>query len=124
MQDFAKQTLIPLYISPTPGEIMFCSKCGSLLFPTQAIDGFVTCRCGNKEPVQGGEKITIQKKKTDVEDCPVVDSIEGTMPKTNVPCPKCGHNEAYWYLRQTRKSDEPETTFLTCCKCGNKWRQY
>lgn len=54
----------------------------------------------------------------------MVDAIEGVMPKTAVPCPKCGHNEAYWYLRQTRKSDEPETTFLTCCKCGHKWRKY
>ena len=46
------------------------------------------------------------------------------MLKTNVPCPKCNHNEAYWYLRQTRKSDEPETTFLSCCKCGYRWRKY
>jgi DNA-directed RNA polymerase subunit M len=36
------------------------------------------------------------KNRKEVEDCPVVDSIEGAMPKTNVPCPKCNHNEAYW----------------------------
>lgn len=107
------------------GEIyMFCSKCGSLLLPTQAKDGMVMCKCGHREPVGGGQTIMTTQKKKEVEDCPVVDGIEGVMPRTNVPCPKCSHNEAYWYLRQTRKSDEPETTFLTCCKCGHKWRKY
>ncbi|MBI0582696.1 MAG: hypothetical protein ISF22_00560 [Methanomassiliicoccus sp.] len=66
----------------------------------------------------------MKQKTREVEDCPVVGGIEGVMPKTATTCPKCGHNEAYWYLRQTRKSDEPETTFLTCCSCSHKWRKY
>ena len=39
-------------------------------------------------------------------------------------CPKCGNNEAYWILRQTRASDEPETRIYTCTKCHHRWRAY
>ena len=46
------------------------------------------------------------------------------LPKTNVRCPKCGNNEAYWILLQTRAADEPETRIYTCTKCGYRWREY
>jgi len=112
---------------------MFCPKCGGLLRAKEGSRAEFECpnpRCGGFEQKakelskEGVSRLKIEKNRSEVEDCPVVDAIEGVMPKTAVPCPKCGHNEAYWYLRQTRKSDEPETTFLTCCKCGYKWRKY
>jgi len=46
------------------------------------------------------------------------------LPKTRTECPKCGHNEAYWILKQTRSSDEPETRIYTCTKCEHRWRAY
>ncbi len=112
---------------------MFCPKCGGLLRAKEGSRTEFVCpssKCGFEQNAKdltkegGATKVKIDMKRSEVEDCPVVDAIEGVMPKTAVPCPKCGHNEAYWYLRQTRKSDEPETTFLTCCKCGHKWRKY
>lgn len=111
---------------------MFCPKCGGLLRPKEGCKTEFVCpnpKCGFEQNAkelskEGVAKVKIERNKSEVEDCPVVDAIEEVMPKTAVPCPKCGHNEAYWYLRQTRKSDEPETTFLTCCKCGHKWRKY
>ncbi|NLT37910.1 MAG: transcription factor S [Methanomassiliicoccus sp.] len=111
---------------------MFCPKCGGLLRAKEGCKGEFVCPNPKCEFEQSAKdlsktahaKTIMGKNKKEVEDCPVVDGIEGTMPKTNVPCPKCNHNEAYWYLRQTRKSDEPETTFLSCCKCGYRWRKY
>ncbi len=54
--------------------------------------------------------------------------IEGpsapTLPRTTVECPKCGHNEAFWVLRQTRAADEPETKIYRCVKCSHSWREY
>lgn len=38
-------------------------------------------------------------------------------------CGKCFKKETTYYLRQTRGMDEPETVFITCVKCNNKWRQ-
>jgi len=46
------------------------------------------------------------------------------LPKTNVECPKCFHNEAFWVLRQTRAADEPETKIYRCVKCTHSWREY
>ena len=54
----------------------------------------------------------------------VVETKTATLPKTQEVCPKCGNDEAYWVLRQTRGSDEPETRIFECTKCGHKWREY
>ena len=55
----------------------------------------------------------------------IEDSDEvATMPTVTSHCEKCGHNEAFWILRQTRSSDEPETRIYTCIKCGFRWRAY
>jgi len=54
----------------------------------------------------------------------IVDTKVATLPKTAEVCPKCENDEAYWVLRQTRGSDEPETRIFECTKCGHKWREY
>lgn len=33
----------------------------------------------------------------------------------------CNSKRVYYYQIQTRSSDEPMTTFATCCACGHKW---
>jgi len=60
------------------------------------------------------EGIVIMKKGDEVID----------MPKTHVICPKCEHNEAYWWMQQTRSADEPPTVFYKCVKCKYGWRSY
>jgi len=37
-------------------------------------------------------------------------------------CNKCKNNKTTYYQLQTRSSDEPMTTFVTCVACGNRWR--
>lgn len=67
----------------------------------------------------GKLKETVNKESKSVE---VLDENHNTHPVTEEKCPKCGHEEAYWWTRQTRASDEPETKFLQCVKCKYKWR--
>jgi len=54
----------------------------------------------------------------------ILNETNDTMPKTKAECPKCGHNEAFFILRQTRAADEPETRIYRCVKCSHSWREY
>lgn len=47
-----------------------------------------------------------------------------TLPTEKVECAKCGNNEAYVWLVQTRGADESSTQFFRCTKCGDTWREY
>ncbi|KAL8426506.1 hypothetical protein ACSSS7_008097 [Eimeria intestinalis] len=38
------------------------------------------------------------------------------------PCFKCRTNKTVYFQMQTRSSDEPMTTFVTCLECGNRWK--
>ena len=37
-------------------------------------------------------------------------------------CPKCGNNQARWWIVQTDSADEPSTQFFRCTKCMHTWR--
>jgi transcription elongation factor S-II len=40
----------------------------------------------------------------------------------NFQCHKCKSRECTYYQMQTRSADEPMTTFVTCIKCGSRWK--
>jgi DNA-directed RNA polymerase subunit M len=85
-------------------------------------DSFVCNRCGFEKKKRGSNVVVSKQKKKDVT---IIEDKDKTtvLPKIKITCPKCGHNEAFWILRQMRGSDEPESRFYTCTKCGNKWRE-
>ena len=104
---------------------MFCPKCGSILVvKKEDSKKGISCSCGYK--TTEAEKIVIKEQVQSTEkDVEVVDKGElETLPKTEVECPKCGHNYAYYWLVQTRASDEPQTKFQRCEKCEHTWRDY
>jgi DNA-directed RNA polymerase subunit M/transcription elongation factor TFIIS len=37
-------------------------------------------------------------------------------------CRKCKKNQCVFYTQQIRCADEPETIFVTCLSCGNRWK--
>lgn len=83
------------------------------------------CSCG----YTAGSKSTLIVKETVKKDpkaaVDVVDQDKGeTLPLTDASCPKCGNDKAYYWLIQTRASDEPETKFLRCAACKHTWRDY
>ena len=89
----------------------------------------LVCRkCGKRK----GGKISSKDFKIEVstqrqkEEIVVVDkkSRFEALPKTAAQCPKCEHPEAYWWMQQTRASDEPPTRFFKCAKCSHVWREY
>jgi len=98
----------------------FCPKCRALMYP----DGdFILCRkCGFKK--KKGEASVVVSHQEEKEVTLIEDKDKtNVLPKTRIKCPKCDNNEAFWILRQMRGSDEPESRFYTCTKCGHKWRE-
>jgi DNA-directed RNA polymerase subunit M len=108
---------------------MFCEKCGNLMFPEKKGKklAYICRKCGHTSSSKKikitdiSEKLGIEGKKVLVME---EDEAFKQYPKTKIMCPKCDHNEAYWYMQQTRGGDEPPTRFYCCTKCGHKWREY
>lgn len=104
---------------------MFCPKCGSILIPKKKGSkmALVCNSCGavssDVENTKLREKVVDKEKELEV-----VEKEPETLPLTDVECPKCKHRKAYYWMVQTRASDEPETQFFKCEKCGHKWRHY
>ncbi|GFE55717.1 transcription elongation factor s-ii [Babesia ovis] len=42
--------------------------------------------------------------------------------KGQFKCFKCHSSDTVYYQMQTRSSDEPMTTFVTCLQCSNRWK--
>lgn len=102
---------------------MFCPNCKSLMFPKA---GEMVCRkcgtrvAGTKQEAEAGKTRALNDEKERL----VVDkNAPEILPKTRTMCPKCGFNEAYWMMQQTRGADEPETRFYICVRCGHRWRE-
>ncbi len=81
------------------------------------------CSCGyvkkKSDPIEFKEVVKDEGK-----DIETVDQDVETLPLTDAECPKCKHPKAYFWMIQTRASDEPETKFMKCQKCKHIWRDY
>jgi DNA-directed RNA polymerase subunit M len=102
---------------------MFCPSCKRLMRPDRAAGVWRCTSCGTEVPLGKGVEVrhTAAHEQRTVG---VVETKHVPLPKAAETCPKCGNGEAYWVLRQTRGSDEPETRIFECTKCGHKWREY
>jgi len=108
----------------------FCEKCGSHLRISKIKDDEkivvnLQCpRCGFSKPLEGS--LTKPEAEQTEDQIKVVgDEVDfKTMPTSDVDCPKCGNNQAFWWLLQTRSGDEATTQFYRCTKCSHTWREY
>jgi len=100
---------------------MFCPKCGAILIVKKDSDK-IGCSCGYQ--ARNVKNIIIKEKVAPAKKIEVIDKTIETLPKTDIKCPKCGHDKAYYWLVQTRASDEGDTQFFRCVKCNHYWRSY
>ena len=98
----------------------FCPKCGSLLMMK---NGKLSCpRCSYK--AKGNVDLEIKEKMRVGSGVAVVNEKDGEMhPITDFDCVKCGSKTAYFWQRQMRSGDEPESKFFKCTKCKNVVRE-
>lgn len=99
----------------------FCPRCGSVLVEKNKKYRCARCNYSAKGKVSIKISEMIRKK----EAVGVVSEKEiDVFPKTAAVCPKCKHDEAYFWSIQTRSADEAETRFFRCTKCKHTWREY
>ncbi len=114
--------------------VKFCPNCEKVLRKKKKDDGSFVLLCRACEYEEDYSKDVKKKSMNKVLEKKILDNktrvISGDSaevefkPKTKVVCPKCGHDEAFYDQFQTRSADEPATTFYSCVKCKNRWREY
>ncbi len=45
-----------------------------------------------------------------------------SLPTTKATCPKCRHNFAYFWDKQTSSLEQASTQFFRCVSCSHTWR--
>lgn len=99
----------------------FCPKCGAVLVQKRKNLGCPRCNYSSKS----NAKLATSEKIEERSEIPVIKKAVGeTLPIVNEKCKKCGHEKAYFWTVQTRASDESETKFFKCVKCGETRRDY
>ncbi|KAG7528042.1 Transcription factor S [Arabidopsis thaliana x Arabidopsis arenosa] len=103
----------------------FCPTCGNLLrYEGSGNSRFFCSTCPYVAYIE--RQVEIKKKQLLVKKSidPVVtkDDIP-TAAETEAPCPRCGHDKAYFKSMQIRSADEPESRFYRCLKCEFTWRE-
>ena len=106
--------------------MQFCPECGSMMRAEG--EEMVCSSCGRAETKD--EDLSEQYTTTDAQTFDdVIETEEGVaeegMPTAkDVSCDRCGHDEAWYTIKQTASADEPPTRFFKCKECGKRWRGY
>ena len=99
----------------------FCPKCGAVL--VQKIKNAGCPRCNYS--AKGKVRIRTSEKIDEKKDVPVImEKDSETHPTVSEECKECGNDKAFFWTVQTRASDEAETKFFKCTKCGVTRRDY
>ena len=97
----------------------FCPKCGALLMMKKTKMGCPRCNYVAK----GKINMEIKEEVKEAVVVAVVNEKQGEVhPITDFDCRACGHKKSYFWIRQMRSGDEPESKFYKCVKCKNTVR--
>jgi DNA-directed RNA polymerase subunit M len=103
----------------------FCKKCGSIMIPDKkGRTTYMMCRSCKYRTSKAVRDIKITEDVKVKDKIVVLEKDETLLPITDAVCPQCEHKKAYWWMQQTRESDEPPTQFFRCVKCQHVWREY
>lgn len=69
--------------------------------------------------ITGQETVTQEQEKTDKK---IRGEETDSRPTTEIQCPECENDRAYYEMKQIRAADESETRFFECTECEHKWR--
>lgn len=100
----------------------FCPDCGAMLLPN---DNKLKCSCGyTKDLASDNNDYSVSQKVEGKQGVVNMGEVEVMRSQITEVCPECGHDKAYYELKQTRSADEAPTRIFTCAKCKHTWRAY
>eukprot|EP01137_Pigoraptor_chileana_P021059 Opistho-2@84289 len=106
--------------------LLFCPTCANVLIVEQGSASF-RFKCQTCPYMYDITQAISHKKYTKLKE--VDDVLGGTeawenVDTTEVTCPKCSNDSAYFMQIQTRSADEPMTVFYKCTNhdCNHQWR--
>ena len=105
--------------------MLFCPVCANCLYALQGNEGLyeLICKsCPYKHELQKQYIIKLALERKQMDDVLGGDAAWENVDSTEINCPKCDHNRAYFMQIQIRSADEPMSTFYKCVKCANQWR--
>lgn len=100
--------------------MLFCPKCGAILVQKEKNSNCPRCEYTSKEKAN----IKITEKIDERKETAVITKDINVNPIVEETCKKCNHKKAYFWMIQTRSSDEAPTKFFKCLKCEETWRVY
>jgi DNA-directed RNA polymerase III subunit RPC11 len=107
--------------------LMFCPTCANILGVEEGPNclRFSCSTCPYVQNIKHRISNKVYPKLKDVDDVLGGAAAWENVDATDVKCPKCDHDRAYFMQIQTRSADEPMTIFYKCCSatCGNRWKE-
>ncbi|ETW77472.1 hypothetical protein HETIRDRAFT_52235 [Heterobasidion irregulare TC 32-1] len=108
-------------------SLHFCSECNNLLYPKadqQRRAMVYACRIcayseiGDNSCVYRNDLLTVTKEQVGV----TTDlGVDPTLPHSNIPCPKCNHEDAVFYQDQSKRKETRMILFFVCTKCNHSF---
>lgn len=99
--------------------MQFCPKCGSILVMKTKNFGCPRCNYVAKGKVD----LKVREEINERAPVAVINEKNSEMyPITDFKCEKCKSKKAYFWIRQMRAGDEPESKFYKCVECKNTIR--
>ena len=108
--------------------MQFCDECGSMMRSAGSTMVCASDDCDHtveKDAERAKEFVSTEKQgDSEVIETEEGAEFEGKPTATDVICDDCGHDEAWYTIKQTASADEPPTRFFKCKECGHRWRGY
>jgi DNA-directed RNA polymerase subunit M len=103
--------------------MQFCDECGSMMKKREGVMVCTSCGYSAKQETEAFVS-TEQQSGDELIESSEAANFEGKPTATDVICDECGHDEAWYIIKQTGAADEPPTRFFKCKECGHRWREY
>ncbi|WP_227353775.1 transcription factor S [Haladaptatus salinisoli] len=108
--------------------MQFCDDCGSMMksMGSKMVCANDDCGATTAKDEERAKRFVSTEEQGDSEVIETEEGadFEGKPTAKDVTCDKCGHDEAWYTIKQTASADEPPTRFFKCKECGYRWREY